>query len=180
MHLSSPQAPHIAPTEAIRQPLLDLARLAQPGIAVLVARAAKLQGADGSSTVPASLRSRNVAVVSTGATDDDVELVRASGAGLGAKVATINPDTWPIASATGLQSTARLLGRLYDMVICLGVPPAIVVELQIHAGVPVFDGVAGWDDSLLDPTRLPIAGHPELNRRLLVQAALLNALGDPT
>ena len=77
--------------------------------------------------------------------------------------------------------TARLLGRLYDAIDCEGLPPELTRELERHAGVPVFSGLAEPGAPGVEVARImsgPDAGPDEVaeNRHCVLQAVLLRTL----
>jgi ornithine carbamoyltransferase len=96
---------------------------------------------------------------------------------LGAHVSRIRPSLSELSTPGEVQHAARLLGRLYDAVECLGMEPALVRQVGDGAGVPVYDGLA----SARHPTAR-IAGllggdaSEADNRRFVVQAVLLGSL----
>ena len=80
-------------------------------------------------------------------------------------------------TAQEVQSTARMLGRLYEAVECQGMDPALVASIGRHAGIPVFDGVATKDHPVGPLAELPGDSTPLAdNRRFLLQALLLEAI----
>jgi ornithine carbamoyltransferase len=89
---------------------------------------------------------------------------------LGAHVSLVRPGLDEHSDGATLAHTARTLGRLYDAVACLHLPPALVDELRAAAGIPVIDdaGVAALDTP-------PTADADE--RRYLWQAAFAVCLG---
>jgi ornithine carbamoyltransferase len=95
---------------------------------------------------------------------------------LGAQVAHIRPHLTEHSAAREVQQTARMLGRLYDAVICEGIAPAVVQQLGAEAGVPVFDHI--WSPSHPIAQAAEMLGSvpsPEDNRRFVLQAFLLEA-----
>jgi ornithine carbamoyltransferase len=161
-----------------RRPLLDVGKLSRQEVSDLVERARSLHA--GHPDGPASpLRGRNIGLVCTAGWDTDASLLRAAGMASGAHVAMISPRSWNTSAAVSIELTARVLGRLYDIVVCQGVNPCLVQEIEAAAGIPVFDAIACWDDATLDLRLLPVRGVPALNQRLLLQAALQDAVLSP-
>lgn len=97
----------------------------------------------------------------------------------GGSVALLRGEAWTSPHA-GLPDAARLLGRLYDAIDGGDVAPALIAEIDRHAGVPVFNGFARPDHPLrllanlltmreatgrpLAELRLRIAGDPAAPR----------------
>jgi len=149
--------------------------LAVPGIDVdaVVAQAHLLQ------RIPAAgadtpLRGKNLGLLCT---DDDSEasrLFQRAAGELGARVAQVRPSFSTRSSAQEIRHTATVLGRLYDAIECLDVEAPTVLELRLHAGVPVFDGLARQDGPLAQLVHLLAPGSRlEDRRRWLVQSILL-------
>ncbi len=123
-------------------------------------------------------------------------------AALGGHVALLNHGTWPSYGGRDLPDAARMLGLLYDAVDCCDLPPAAADQVERHAGVPVFDGLARLDHPLgllvelatmrevsgspLDQLQVRLEGNPELplHRAALslchaVGIAVCGAAGEP-
>jgi ornithine carbamoyltransferase len=99
-------------------------------------------------------------------------------AALGGHVALLSQGSWPSCGGHDLPDAARMLGQLYDAVDCCSLPPAAADQLERHAGVPVFDGLARADHPLgllvelatmrevsdrpLDQLQVRLEGNPEL------------------
>lgn len=67
---------------------------------------------------------------------------------LGAKVALLNAPSWLHSAERaegGLTEAAHLLGRLYDLVDVCDLDAATVDQIEQHAHIPVFDGLARAD-----------------------------------
>ena len=96
---------------------------------------------------------------------------RAAGA-LGAHVAHLRPSLCRLDTPAQVQHTARMLGRLYDAVECQGMPPGLVRQIGLWAGVPVFPHLAG--QAGLPDDGAAAAGDDA--RHFLLQALLLQAL----
>jgi ornithine carbamoyltransferase len=95
------------------------------------------------------LRGRHLALLCADA-DPACALFGRAMAELGASVALLHAGTWLRTAGDELPKAARVLGKLYDAVDCCGVAPPIVEQIDRHAGVPVFDGLALAEH----PTRL--------------------------
>ncbi len=61
---------------------------------------------------------------------------------MGAQVAHIRPGLTPSSTAQEVQSTARILGQLYDALDCGGMDEGLVQQIALYAGIPVFQGLA--------------------------------------
>ena len=142
----------------------------------LLASARALQRAARAGTTQRLLRGKNYGLLCE--TDDgEADLFRRAASELGAHVSRIRPSLSELSTPGEVQHAARLLGRLYDAVECLGMAPALVRQVGDGAGVPVYDGLA----SARHPTaRLAVllggdASEAD-NRRFVVQAVLLGSL----
>jgi ornithine carbamoyltransferase len=99
-------------------------------------------------------------------------------AALGGHVALLSQGSWPSCGGHDLPDAARMLGQLYDAVDCCSLTPTAADQLERHAGVPVFDGLARADHPLgllvelatmrevsdrpLDQLQVRLEGNPEL------------------
>jgi ornithine carbamoyltransferase len=73
------------------------------------------------------------------------EVMSRAVAAMGGHVALLSQGSWPSYGGNDLPDAARMLGQLYDAVDCCGLTPAAADQLERHAGVPVFDGLARVD-----------------------------------
>jgi len=127
---------------------------------------------------PSPLRGKNFGLWCEAIDDADAALFRSAATELGAHVAHVRPSLTANSTLLEVQHTARVLGRLYDAVECLGMAPALVAQVSRWAGVPVFDGIACADH----PTAALAAqlDHVDTtsaeNRRTVLQAVLLSAV----
>jgi ornithine carbamoyltransferase len=140
----------------------------------LIADAARLKRAAASGAgLPQLLRGKRLALLS-----DDLDgpaataFVRAA-TELGGQVARVRASGLGDRHARNL---AALLGQLYDAIECQGLPEAELRELGRHAGVPVFDGIAGAAHPLRELADT-MDGETACNHRHLLQAVLAAALG---
>jgi ornithine carbamoyltransferase len=76
------------------------------------------------------------------------EVMSRAVAALGGHVALLSQGSWPHCDGHDLPGAARMLGQLYDAVDCCSLTPAAADQLERHAGVPVFDGLARVDHPL--------------------------------
>lgn len=108
---------------------------------------------------------------------DDLVLLERAAAQLGAKVAHIRPWLTEDSAALDVALTAKLLGRLYDAVVCQGMAPALVARLRSGAGIPVFDGIESRSHPIaalaecLDP-----AASAGARRQQVLQALLMKTV----
>ncbi len=143
----------------------------------LLVSARGLQYAAQAGTTQPLLRGKNLALLCEAADDGDAALFRSAAIEMGAHVAHIRPSLSELSTPQEVQSTARVLGRLYDAVECQGMTPALVLQVATDAGVPVYDGLA--------TPRHPTAKLAELldgdaasadKRRFVLQAVLLSSI----
>lgn len=116
--------------------------LPRPGAPDVQALALRLQHlARAQAPLPPLLRGKNIGLLRDAAgTADPGPLLHAATA-LGAQVATVR---WSLSDAGRpgeLLHTGRMLGRLYDAVVCQGMPAALVRQIAQAAGVPVYDDI---------------------------------------
>jgi ornithine carbamoyltransferase len=142
--------------------------------AALRARALDLQRARDNGIAQPLLRGKNIGLLCESDADADAAVLRGAAAELGANVASIRPSLSELSTPQDIARTARILGRLYDAVVCHGLSPQLVRQLRDDAGVPVLEGVPCWVDGVdgAQPT-IPAAID---SRRFMLQAALLSTL----
>ena len=121
--------------------LRTLDDLSQRDVLALLETARALKRAGLAGAAQRLLRGKNVALLSDGSDAQPNAFDRAA-VDLGAHVAHLRPRDSGLASGDDVPATARMLGRLYDAIECEGLDSAVVGELDRHAGVPVFDGLA--------------------------------------
>ena len=111
------------------------------------------------------------------ASDHDAVLFHRAATELGAHVAHIRPSLSELSTLQEVQHTARMLGRLYDAVECQGMAPALVHQVGIDAGVPVYDGIASQNHPTAKLVDLLGGDASTLDkRRFVLQAALLSTI----
>jgi len=124
-----------------------------------------------------ALRGKNLCLLSMIHDDPGAALLLQAATGLGAHVAQVPASLSESSSINEIQHTARLLGRLYDGVACIGLPSDLVRRIAADAEVPVFDGIAAPDHPVARLAEQLGDGAPEQNDRcLLLQALLLCTL----
>lgn len=143
----------------------------------LLAHARTLQRAAESGQARPLLRGKNLGLVCEDVDGPEAILFHQAAAELGANIARIKPSLTELGSSPQMRHTSRMLGRLYDAVVCEGVAPGIVQQLRRDAGVPVLDSVASPDHPIAElAIQLP-GESPEDKHRLMLQALLLSTLG---
>ena len=124
------------------------------------------------------LRGKNLGLLCEFEVDADAALVRRAALELGAHVAHIRPSLTEMSTRDEVRHTARMLGRLYDVLVCQGLPPGLVQQIGADAGVPVLDGVASADHPTAAlAAQLGDSISPDDARRFVLQALLLRVLG---
>src|SRR5205085_10534650 len=91
----------------------------------LALRAQLLKAAAATGPVPQPLKDRNLALLCEDASLAGPREICRAAVDLGARVSLVRPRFDALDSAT-TASTARMLGRLYDGVICIGLPGELV------------------------------------------------------
>lgn len=85
------------------------------------------------------LRGRNIGILCNDPQRPGVVDLQDIATGMGALVALVRPDFGQVDERTGLEQMARVLGRLYDAVLCFDLPPSVVQQLGEASAVPVID-----------------------------------------
>ena len=125
----------------------------------------------------ALLRGRKFGLLCEIDSDGDALLFRRAATELGAHVAHIRPSLTELSTPQEVQRTARMQGRLYDAVECQGMAPALVHQVGIDAGVPVYDGIASQNHPTAKLALLLDGDASTLDkRRFVLQAALLSTI----
>lgn len=147
--------------------------------AALLALAASLRQAASGGRLQPLLRGKNLGLLRDPQHSPEGEgalFLQAAGE-LGARVAQIPASLHGGSPASEVEHTARMLGRLYDAIECQGLPEPLVHSMSQHAGVPVYDGLAGPHHPTMPLAQaLGGSGPAEDNRRFVVQAVLVHAL----
>jgi len=123
--------PHIA-IDPVREPR------AAAAVSALVLRAGQLRRAATAGGLPQALKDRNLALLCEEPAREAPVAIHRAAVDLGARVSLVRPRFDALDPAT-TASTARMLGRLYDGVVCIGLPTELVEALRASAGVPVLD-----------------------------------------
>ena len=127
-----------------------------------------------------TLKGRNLALLCDDPAQPDALLAYRAAIDLGAHVALVRPRFGEGEQTDPLPETARMLGRLYDGIVCVAVPGNLVERLRPLAGIPVLDDAAICGRSPAAPGCACCAAHgaPSDEQRLeLWQAALVQSLG---
>lgn len=162
--------------------LVEFEALCASDLSALLARSLELQAWQGVRTAqPASgqgpLHGKKLGLVCGPANDHDAQLFTRAATALGAQVATLRPSLSALSTAAEVQRTARVLGRLYDALDCIGMPHDLVLRVGVDAGVPVFDGLASAAHPAHRLAHL-LATEPGSDewRCVVIQAVLLGVL----
>jgi len=142
-------------------PAADAVTLAQSAHAF---RQAALDG-----RLPPLLKGRKLGVLCDMPPQDEATIVHRAALELGAHVSLVHPGFDETSDGAAVLQTARTLGRLYDVVACLAIAPALVRQVRAVAGIPVLDDACVWANGAM-----ALAAD---ERRFLWQAALTACLG---
>ncbi|MEO7056414.1 MAG: ornithine carbamoyltransferase [Caldimonas sp.] len=124
------------------------------------------------------LRGKNFGLLCASVDGDEAAAFCSAAIGLGAHVAHIVPSLTDASTHEVLVDTARMLGRLYDGIECVGETPAFVRRLAEAAGVPVYGGLASPDHPTAGlAARLGGCVTPAQSRRYVIQSVLLSTVG---
>jgi ornithine carbamoyltransferase len=162
-HPPSPALRALAPgallSATTAEPLLDIARRLRTA-------------AVGGQPAPAMLHGKNLAVLQV--TDSPaMSAMHQAAVDLGVRVSRVSLGE-PPPPVVALARIAGMLGRMYDAIDVGTLAPAAASELAIHAGVPVYRGLADGSHPMLT---LELDGDPATDRRFLLQALLLATIG---
>jgi len=141
------------------------------------ARVLKLAAQSGVSIEP-RLKGKNLGLLCESLDSADAALFRSAASELGAHVAHVRPSLTTASASQVVTHTAQVLGLLYDAVECQGMAPALVRGIGEAAGVPVYDGIATQRHPMAHLAEQLDGGlSSSENRRYVLQAALLDAIG---
>ena len=148
--------------------------LAPRQVGIVLENARALQQAAEAGELRALLRGRKLGLLCEADGDDEAVLFCRAAAELGAHVAHIRPSLTELSPPQEVRHTSRMLGRLYDAVECQGMSAALVHQMGVDAGVPVFDGVASQTHPTARLADLIAGDASQLDKRcIVVQAVLL-------
>ena len=157
--------------------VLILDPMSPRGVTVVLTSARTLQRASRAGAIQPLLRGKNLGLLCE-ADDASAALFRRAAVELGAHVAHIRPSLSELSTPQEVRHTSRMLGLLYDAVECQGMAPALVNQVGVDAGVPVYDGIALQDHPTAMLTDLlDDATSPADKRRFVLQAVLVRTIG---
>ena len=157
--------------------LNDFATMSALDMGTLLAQARELQRAMRAGSPQRALRGKNLGLMCDASDDGDAALFQRAASTLGAHVAYLRPSLSELSTPDEVSHTARVLGRLYDAVDCVGMAPALVRSIGTHAGVPVFESIASPRHPIAQLADQLDGGTTHDDKRcLVIQAVLLNAL----
>jgi ornithine carbamoyltransferase len=145
--------------------------------AELIEQARALMRGAGESCGAGPLQGKHLGLVCASPDGADAMFFRRAAAELGASVAVIRAEAVVSSPLPDMQSTGRVLARLYDALECQGMQPALLERLSRAAGVPVYEGLAtpGHPTARL-AAMIDGDAAPDVKRRCVLQAALLKSL----
>jgi hypothetical protein len=103
-----------------------------------------------STLVHLPLASRNVGILCADPQRPAALLLQHIARDLGARTALVRPDLDDMAGPSSVEHTARVLGLLYDVVICLDLPHRSVERLRSCARIPVVSDLRLPEAILVD------------------------------
>lgn len=172
--MSPPTSPSPAPFGS-HPTASGLERGSPADLGALLFRVLAMRPSQGPEPSPStSLPGRNLALICGSEDDAAAALFVRAATGLGARVSRLSSRLVADGAVNG-SGIARMLGRLYDAVECLGLTAETVNEIARSAGVPVYGGLAcaGHPTAAL----LPLLGLPPDEARVrVIQAALVATL----
>ena len=115
------------------------------------------------------LRGRNVGILCNDPQRPEALLLQRAALELGARVALVKSDLDGASGHAALEQTARVLGRLYDAVLCVDLPTSIVRHLRDAAGILAIG--SDWPA----PQAMPPEAAKDVRALLLAQLASLCA-----
>jgi ornithine carbamoyltransferase len=101
------------------------------------ARAFRQAAADG--CLQPVLRGRRLGVLCDVPAHAEAMLIQQAAQEIGAHVSLVHPGFDEASDSAAMLHAARMLGRLYDVVACLSLSPALVLQVRMAAGIPVLD-----------------------------------------
>ena len=144
-------------------------RPAAGSVDTLEASVAMLKANALTGTIQSALRGRNVGILCEDPQRPEVFLLQRAASELGARVALVRAGPGDAGPLLAREQAGRVLGRLYDVLICVDIPPQVVQELRNVASVPAISDLAGEWIALL--ARRQDAGDAG---RYLLQALLIS------
>ena len=114
-----------------------------PSLDALEATVSSLRADALSGTSPMPLLGRNIGVVCDDPQRPEVFMLERTAGELGARVALVRPGPDLVASRLVGEQTGKVLGKLYDALICIDMPPWLVRVLRDSSGVPAAEDLGG-------------------------------------
>ncbi len=150
-------------------------------VAAVVANGHIVGKAARNGTLGTMLRGRKLALLAECDDEPDTQLYVRAATEMGAQVAHLRSGLSTASPVQEVQTTARMLGQLYDALECQGLDLDLAQQIALHAGVPVFYGLASEQHCTASlVTQLMELSGPDMAdgeaRLRLVQAVLLGAL----
>jgi ornithine carbamoyltransferase len=108
------------------------------GPQALAQRARQLRDAWVAGHAAPHLAGRNLGLLCEEPAQERPLAIYRAAAELGARVSLVRPR-FDAADAATTAGTGRMLGRLYDGVVCVGVAPEVVQAVRQAAGIPILD-----------------------------------------
>lgn len=130
--------------------LWSLDGLTRAGVRSLIDSAQALKRAAQREGVPRLLQDKHVALLSDDHSSPAAAAFQRAATELGAQVARVRATDPGLPDRRDPRDTAGLLGQLYDAIECEGLPDEQVLQLDLNAGIPVYNGVGRLDH----PTRV--------------------------
>jgi ornithine carbamoyltransferase len=130
--------------------LWSLDGLTRADMLALVDCARTLKRAAQRDGVPRLLRDKHVALLSDDHSSPAATAFQRAATELGAQVARVRATDPGLPDRRDPRDTAGLLGQLYDAIECEGLSDSQVLQLDLCAGVPVYNGIGRLDH----PTRV--------------------------
>ncbi len=117
----------------------------------LAVRANELKAAAISGRAQPLLRGRNVGLLCDDPAQPEALLIYRAAIKLGAHVSLVRPS-FDSGDREAIAHTAHMLGKLYDSIACVALPPVLVEQLRCAAGIPVFDDASIGPSTEAAPT----------------------------
>jgi ornithine carbamoyltransferase len=172
------ESAHTMPRSLKYRSVTEFSAMSDADAGALLAAARELQTAARAGVARRVLRGKNLAMLC-----DDADaagaaaLFHRAASELGAQVAQLRPSLSERSTPEQVRDTARLLGRLYDALDCIGLPSQLVRQIGAAAGVPVFEAISSSSHPTARlATQLNGDAAPEDKRCAVMQAVLLGAL----
>ena len=89
----------------------------------------------------ALLKDKNLGLLCDDPSLDDALLAYRAAVDLGARVALVRPRFTGAQEVRAIPETARMLGRLYEIIVCVALPADLVEALRRESGVPVLGDI---------------------------------------